>query len=162
MARTCTVKFDLNGHGTTPIADQAVKAYKTVASVANPQSNDTSYEFAGWYTIADESGVDDEETADDYKWDFGTDTVKGDTTLYAWWTPKASETLQEGNAWYTVKTYTASADGLSYTLTSTEKKQGTIGAAISEASGSGALYTSGDTTIKEDGSSVLKLYMPAS
>ena len=160
VAKTCTVKFDLNGHGTTPIADKSIKAFNTVGAVADP--TDTSYEFAGWYTIADESGVEDGETTDDYKWDFSTDTVKGDTTLYAWWTPKSSETLQEGNAWYTVKTYTASADGLSYTLTSTEKKQGTIGAAISEASGSGALYTSGDTTIKEDGSSVLKLYMPAS
>ena len=79
-AKTCTVSFDLNGHGD---ASQTPEQ-KTVASGSkieapdypqvNQETEDGLYFFDHW------------ETKDSKKWDFSSDTVESDMTLYAiWW-----------------------------------------------------------------------------
>ena len=79
-AKTCTVSFDLNGHGDTSRTPEP----KTVASGSkieapdypkvNQETEDGLYFFDHW------------ETKDSKKWDFSSDTVESGTTLYAiWW-----------------------------------------------------------------------------
>ena len=72
-----TVKFDLNGHGATAIPDATVNLNSHLTNPAVP--TDPAYDFGGWY----------KETACINVWDFTSDVVKEDITLYAKWTAKA-------------------------------------------------------------------------
>ena len=68
-----TVTFNANGHGTAPEAIDVEDGSKITAPTA-PTAD--GWEFGGWY----------KEEACENAWDFGTDTVTADTTLYAKWT----------------------------------------------------------------------------
>ena len=70
---TYTVTFNIQGHGAAP-ASQRVDYGGTVTEPADPTAD--RYTFGGWYK---EEGCSNE-------WNFGTDTVAGDTTIYAKWT----------------------------------------------------------------------------
>ncbi len=71
-ADTHTVTFDTNGHGTAP-SSQTIDYGDYVTEPDNPSA--TGYTFGGWYT---DSACTD-------AWDFTSDTVSGDLTLYAKW-----------------------------------------------------------------------------
>ena len=68
----CTVTFEMNGHGTAPVA-QTIYTGNKLASVADPTA--VGYTFGGWYTDKELTKAFDVEN----------DTVSGDTTLYAKW-----------------------------------------------------------------------------
>ena len=68
----CTVTFEMNGHGTAPVA-QTIYTGDKLASVADPTA--AGYTFGGWYTDKELTKAFDVENA----------TVSGDTTLYAKW-----------------------------------------------------------------------------
>ena len=68
----CTVTFEMNGHGTAPVA-QTIYTGDKLASVADPTA--VGYPFGGWYTDKELTKAFDVEN----------DTVSGDTTLYAKW-----------------------------------------------------------------------------
>ncbi len=68
---TYSVSFDLNGHGTMDMI--SVTAGSTIVQPATP--TDPGYLFKGWYTEAEYKTL----------WNFTTDTVTGDMTLYARW-----------------------------------------------------------------------------
>ncbi|MGP1349668.1 MAG: InlB B-repeat-containing protein [Stomatobaculum sp.] len=76
-AATHTVRFDLNGHGSGSIPDQTVADGAAVPNPVNP--TDANYDFGGWY----------KEAACATEWNFASNTVSGDMTLYAKWTSKA-------------------------------------------------------------------------
>lgn len=68
-----TVKFD--SRGGTAISDQSVKENEKVVKPNNPSNG--ALEFENWYTSSDYKKV----------WDFDTDLVTEDMTLYAKWKP---------------------------------------------------------------------------
>ncbi|MCR5271656.1 MAG: InlB B-repeat-containing protein, partial [Lachnospiraceae bacterium] len=68
-----TVTFNANGHGTAP----STQTIRTGGTVTEPDDlSATGYTFGGWYT---DSACTD-------SWDFSSDTVSSDLTLYAKWT----------------------------------------------------------------------------
>ena len=69
-----TVKFDMNGRGDV-IPQQEISTGGTVSKPANPTA--TGYTFGGWYKDANCNTA----------WNFNTDVVTANTTLYAKWTP---------------------------------------------------------------------------
>jgi len=70
----CNVRFDTQGGSPQP-ADQTVRYGGKVTKPQDPAKS--GYNFAGWYT---------DNTTYSQKWDFATDVVKSNTTLYAKWT----------------------------------------------------------------------------
>lgn len=99
-----TVTFDLNGiTGTAPETQKVAKDGK-VTKPTNP--TDLVHTFAGWYKTKDATtgALSD-------PWDFDTDTVTADMTLYAQWTrtlesiytnsdiPKVTNNAAPDNAW---------------------------------------------------------------
>ncbi len=95
-ANSYTVTFDSNGHGTAP-ADITAKYSETIA-----KPNDITavgYIFGGWY----------KDKACDKVWNFDTDTVDGDITLYAKWSECTHDwDTQENDGW---KPTSGSEDG---------------------------------------------------
>jgi len=81
-----TVSFDANG-GTGAPASQQVVATGKVSAPSSPTR--AGYTLSGWSTVADGSGD---------AWDFATDTVGADTTLYAQWAPKTNTVTFDSNA----------------------------------------------------------------
>ena len=79
LATRYTVTFDLNDHGSSAPDRQTVKEGDRVTEPTAPTDND--YTFDGWYQDADCTGD---------PWDFVTDTVSDDMTLYAKWTAIAA------------------------------------------------------------------------
>ena len=71
---TCKVTFNDNGHGTAPAALTGVLSGSTISKPADPVAS--GWIFGGWYKEADCAN----------KWDFDTDKVAGDVTLFAKWT----------------------------------------------------------------------------
>jgi uncharacterized repeat protein (TIGR02543 family) len=71
--RSYDVTFDLQYHGNT-IDDQTVEYGGKVTQPSTPSA--TGYKFEGWY----------KEDACTNAWDFDSDVVEGNTTLYAKWT----------------------------------------------------------------------------
>ncbi|MBQ3390487.1 MAG: S-layer homology domain-containing protein [Firmicutes bacterium] len=74
-----TVTFDLNGHGSATPAAQTVKPGDHAEAVADP--SEEGWLFGGWYYNADCTG---------HQFVFSSDTITGNTTLYAKWTKQAS------------------------------------------------------------------------
>lgn len=67
------VTFDMNGHGTQIDPLTGITSGSKIAEPKAPTEKD--WEFGGWY----------KDVACKEKWNFGTDTVKKDITLYASW-----------------------------------------------------------------------------
>ena len=67
------VTFDANGHGTAPVAQTVLKGNKITEPVA---LSEEGYTFGGWY----------KETECTTPWNFNTDVLNDDVTLYAKWT----------------------------------------------------------------------------
>ena len=76
---TYTVTFDANGHGTAP-SNQTITSGSKASTPTEP--TDDGWTFGGWYKEADCTN----------EWDFDTDTVTADTTLYAKWIENANNT----------------------------------------------------------------------
>ena len=77
-ANTYTVTFNANGHGTAPAAQSGI-AYEGKASAPTAPTA-AGYTFGGWY----------KEVGCTTAWDFETDKVTADTTLYAKWTANST------------------------------------------------------------------------
>ena len=78
----CTVTFDANGHGTAPAAQTGLWSGEDKATEPAPMTAD-GYAFMGWYKDA----------ACTQPWDFATDVVLDDITLYAYWEPFCAATV---------------------------------------------------------------------
>jgi len=72
-AAVATVSFDANGHGTAPASVSVVVGDTTTAPTPSPSA--PGYTFRRWFT----------DSAAGTRWEFTTDTVTGDMTLYAGW-----------------------------------------------------------------------------
>lgn len=88
-----TVGFDTNNRGDA-IDNQTIESGKYATEPATPSAD--GYTFGGWYT--------DKDCTDGNQWNFTTDKVTKDTTLYAKWTATTSATT------YTV-TFNANGHG---------------------------------------------------
>ncbi len=86
---TYTVTFDVQGHGAAP-ADQIVAYNGTVSDPGNMTAR--GYTFGGWFTDPDCTA----------QWDFATDTITADTTLYAKWTLLTYDVTLPTDQGYTV------------------------------------------------------------
>ena len=73
---TYDVTFDANGHGTAPAKQEVKSGYKATEPTAPTAEG---YTFGGWYKEASATNA----------WNFSTDVVEEDTTLYAKWTENA-------------------------------------------------------------------------
>lgn len=71
LTTDCTIHFETNGG--TPIADLTAQYGETIKRPDNPVRE--GYKLVGWYTDIDLQDA----------WDFDSDTVKGNMTLYAKW-----------------------------------------------------------------------------
>lgn len=85
ISTDCTVRFQSNG-GTT-IEDQSVRYGERVSRPPDPKRE--GYQFDGWYTDIDLSAA----------WDFESDLVRENMSLYAKWTAETPSDLKqnEGN-----------------------------------------------------------------
>ena len=86
LTTDCTVSFETNGG--SEIADQIVQYGETIVRPSNPVRE--GYHLIGWYTDIDLQNP----------WDFDTDTVQGNMTLYAKWEQGAlveEETTVDGD-----------------------------------------------------------------
>ena len=142
-------KVKFNAKSGTPEPDtQYIENGGKVTEPPNPAQ--AGYTFDGWYKNAD--------CSDGQEWNFATDTVTGNMTLYAKWVP--------GNGTpYMVEHYQQNVENNSYTLAGTETKYGTTGGAINandiKKEYQGFDYVSMDpdpATIAADGNTVVKLY----
>ena len=70
---TCKVIFNMQGHGTAPTGYAGIPVGSTIGRPADP--NETGYRFDGWY----------QDAACTKAWNFETDIVQSDITLYAKW-----------------------------------------------------------------------------
>ena len=68
-----TVTFDINGHGSAPQSVTGIKSGELIQKPADPTAQ--GYRFDGWYKDSSCSTA----------WNFSTDKVTADTTLYAKW-----------------------------------------------------------------------------
>lgn len=80
---SCTVTFDVQGHGTAPAAQVGIKVGGTAERPANPE--EAGYRFDGWYR----------ESACTKGWDFESDIVQADMTLYAKWLEESKEEVEK-------------------------------------------------------------------
>ena len=76
LTTDCTVSFETNGG--TKIPDQIIQYGETIPRPDNPVRED--YRLVGWYTDIDLQNP----------WDFDTDKVQGNMTLYAKWEKESS------------------------------------------------------------------------
>jgi uncharacterized repeat protein (TIGR02543 family) len=96
---TYKVTFESDG-GSAVTAARVIRGYKTAEPVAPTKAG---YDFGGWYK---ENGLNN-------LWDFDTDTVTGDITLYAKWELRGTDgliyALNDGNDSYSVIGYNGQA-----------------------------------------------------
>ncbi|MBD5523630.1 MAG: hypothetical protein HDR04_04275 [Lachnospiraceae bacterium] len=94
---SCIVTFDAQGHGTAPADQIDVKVGSTINRPVDP--SETGYRFDGWYRDATCTKA----------WNFDTDIVQSDMTLYAKWlggSEGGEFTFQEiADVYYTGKAY---------------------------------------------------------
>ena len=157
VGKTHTVTFNANGGaytgGATATTGTALHGQKIPEPTAAEQPNNTGKTFASWCTDA----------AGTTAWNFATDTVTHDITLYAKWSDGT------GTAYYKVEHYKQKLDG-TYPATATETDTGLAGitgAPLSVGNGITLKTYPGfefDTlepaspTIAADGSTVVKVY----
>ena len=152
VGKTHTVTFNANGgaytDGATATTRTALHGQKIPEPTAAEQPNNTGKTFASWCT--DATGT----TA----WNFATDTVTHDITLYAKWSDGT------GTA-YTVEHYKQNLGDNDYTIVNddTQSLQGQSGAAITVMphTYTGFTYEKQEpaaATIAADGSTVVKVY----
>ncbi|EEV20418.1 repeat protein [Treponema vincentii ATCC 35580] len=145
-----TVTFDANGgaypDGTTAVSKVAL--HGTAVSAPDPLPAQQGFGVTGWYK--------DKACSADQAWNFATDTVTGNITLYAQWTAG-------GGIPYTVEHYQQNVNDDNYPAasTDTDKPTGTTGAdaAVTLKNYPGferGTYTA--ATIAADGSTVVKVY----
>lgn len=142
-----TVTFDSNGGS----AVASIEDLSYNASITAPTApTKTGYTFVGWYKDA----------ALNQAWDFNSEKVTADTTLYAKWTANT-------NTAYTVKHWQQKLDAGSdenaenYTCVDTESCTGTTGASVTPALKTYEGFTAPDAqtvTIAADGSTVVNYY----
>ncbi|MDO4489245.1 MAG: InlB B-repeat-containing protein [Eubacteriales bacterium] len=142
--RVCyNVSFDLNGTGTgTAPATQSVRMGAKATTPTEPTA--AGFTFGGWY----------KEAACTTAWNFTTDTVTSNTTLYAKWTPIVGTT-------YKAEYYFQKAEGDGYDKNQTKTYSGTIGndtAAVANTYTGYILKPFTQEKIKADGSTVVKIY----
>ncbi len=106
-----TVSFNMNGHGDA-IAAQEIAEGEKVAKPTDPTA--TGYTFGGWYKDANCTNA----------WNFNTDVVTGNMTLYAKWT--ATEYTITYNNLYGVihsnpTTYTIESETITFTNPTSER-----------------------------------------
>jgi len=77
-----TVAFDSNGGSEVPNINNVASGEK-INQPANPTKTGLRSVFGGWYKDLNSANADD--LSIDKRWNFGTDTVTADTTLYAKW-----------------------------------------------------------------------------
>lgn len=94
---SCTVMFDVQGHGTAPKDYFGIRVGETIDKPDDP--SETGYRFDGWY----------QDAACTKAWNFDTDIVQSDMTLYAKWlggSVGGEFTFQEiADVYYTGKAY---------------------------------------------------------
>ncbi|MDE6737917.1 MAG: InlB B-repeat-containing protein, partial [Lachnospiraceae bacterium] len=94
---SCTVRFDVQGHGTAPADYFGIKVGQTIDRPDDPAEE--GYRFDGWY----------QDAACTKAWNFDTDIVQSDMTLYAKWlggSVGGEFTFQEiADVYYTGKAY---------------------------------------------------------
>ena len=145
-----TVTFDANGgaypDGTTAVSKTAL--HGTAVSAPDPLPAQQGFSVTGWYK--------DKACSAGQAWNFTTDTVTGDITLYAQWTAS-------GGIPYTVEHYKQNVNDDNYPTapTDTDNATGTTGAnaAVTPKNYPGfktGTYTA--ATIAADGSTVVKVY----
>lgn len=84
LSTDCTVRFHSNGG--TKVEDQIVLYGEKISRPSDPQRK--GYQFDGWYSDIDLSK----------EWDFESDTVKENMSLYAKWTPETqSDSKPDGS-----------------------------------------------------------------
>lgn len=136
-----TVTF--NSNGGSDVASIGDLSYNE--SITAPTApTKTGYTFVGWY----------KDEALNQAWDFSSDTVTADTTLYAKWTANT-------NTAYTVKHWQQNLDAENYTCADTENGTGTTGASVTPAVNTYEGFTAPNTqtvTIAADGSTVVNYY----
>ncbi len=80
ISTDCTVRFHSNGG--TKVEDQLVQYGERISRPSDPQRE--GYQFEGWYTDIDLGK----------EWDFESDVVKENMSLYAKWVPEAQSDLK--------------------------------------------------------------------
>ncbi len=144
--QTFAVSFVSNGG--TSVSDITDVPYNTTFTEPATPSK-IGYAFAGWYKESGLSNI----------WNFASDRVTVDTTLFAKWTANT-------NTAYKVEHYQQDANDTYYTLESIENKVGTTAATVSAVAKSypgftentGHWYRKASGTVTGNGSLVLKLY----
>lgn len=136
------ITFNAKEHGTAPAGYEVFGGSKLSA----PETpTETGYTFGGWY----------KESACTNTWNFATETVTGDVTLYAKWTPNT-------NTAYTVEHYWQNINDDDYTKHETVNLEGTteaVTAAVAKNyTGFEAAQPFAQGTIAPDGSTVVKIY----
>ena len=101
-----TVTFDANGHGDAPVP-QSVQQGGKVTEPNVPTAS--GYTFGGWY----------KEAGCVIPWEFGSDTVSGNLTLYAKWTAIAASAPVVITGEDTIQTYGTANGQVSVTVTET-------------------------------------------
>lgn len=101
-----TVTFNANGHGTAP-ADKVVKSGDKATEPTPPSAE--GYFFEGWY----------KEKACANAWEFDTDTVTSDTTLYAKWSTLIDPPTAATGLTYNGEEQTGVLEGTGYIFTDT-------------------------------------------
>lgn len=142
-----TMTFDSNG-GSAVASIKDLSYNESITAPTAPTKN--GYTFVGWY----------KDEALDQEWDFSSDTVTADTTLYAKWTANT-------NTAYTVKHWQQNLNAGSdenaenYTCAATENGTGTTGASVTPAVKAYEGFTAPNAqtvTIAADGSTVVNYY----
>lgn len=144
---TLTVTFEENGG--SAVTDITGLAYNsTITAPANPTK--TGYTFDGWY----------KEAACTNQWNFSSDKVTENITLYAKWTA-ASDTAYTVNHWQQNLNGGSEQNDTNYTLADTENLTGTTDTSVTPnvKSYDGFTAPSATTvTITADGSTVVNYY----
>ena len=143
-----TVTFNANGHGTAP----AAATVDDGAKVTKPSDlSATGYTFGGWY----------KEAACTNAWNFNSDTVTADVTLYAKWTANNyTVTLDRQGGTTGSTSVTATYASAMPSITVPSRTGYTFGGYFTGTDGSGTQYYSntGSSSRNYDKTSALTLY----
>ncbi|MBR2166802.1 MAG: InlB B-repeat-containing protein, partial [Paludibacteraceae bacterium] len=108
------VSFNMKSHGSA-VSSQNIY-YNGLVTEPSPAPSATGYTFGGWY----------KETGCSNAWNFSTDKVTADKTLYAKWTAKTYNGTIDKNGGAADKSYTATYDATSLTISSAPSRTGYI------------------------------------